>query len=718
MLRQVRFPTLLLGASLLLAACAGGSAQKPPATPGKVAAPAPAPPPPKQRLLAALRAVDRPPPVLDVLPESARTALEGRLAALTAEQREHLLAGELAETMPLLHLKAGGGSGSALFVLATTPAPGAELPQMFQLLGQVSDTDRQRLVKLAHDLAQRSALHFLRDRVLDVANASASELPKLLAAVERVALAAERPDLARAALAAWVEAGAPSEVVLRLGTACAYDEDETCVAENLKALPEPAPEHAKLAQLQQLLRTRRDGDPLVKAWSLLRLGRFADAKQVLSPLSAKAKSDLRIAAGLAVVIADGSACPGLQPGVGSPQLCADAVKSRPGLAAALADLELAWQSGGGREPAAVEAYVGLAHVVPWVTELSLATDAASLERNFSQRYQALAKVLAELPNEKPLAVFAAALDAGVAAGLHVQPGERPRIDSNRRQELYFAGLGVEAAAPRLAVSALLAADQHVLQLLPKQVPNNLTSAWAGLMSWEAEGNPDAAVLESARAALTEHLAVAPRGSTDSATAVLLLAELDAAAAPSERTYTALARIAGQLIGQPLPPELALRAVLDAAGALARSNRSADALGVLSKAAEIDSLPGAAGELLTLIRAEKLVLAWDPKRDPERKALGKALAELPSASAPPTLAFALSAWGNAKSLRRGKLSPKAELEERIGPRAAESMLRGTLRATRVALRVSYAFRTGVVPEVTFDPMLVPLVRPDLLAKAAP
>ncbi len=111
-----------------------------------------------------------------------------------------------------------------------------------------------------------------------------------------------------------------------------------------------------------------------------------------------------------------------------------------------------------------------------------------------------------------------------------------------------------------------------------------------------------------------------------------------------------------------------------------------------------------------------MLAWDAKRDPQRKALGKALSELPTASAPPTLAFAISAWGNFKPPRQAKLSPKAQLEERIGQRATESMARGTLRGTRVALRVSYAFRTGVVPEVTFDPMLVPLVRSDLIAKA--
>jgi hypothetical protein len=277
-------------------------------------------------------------------------------------------------------------------------------------------------------------------------------------------------------------------------------------------------------------------------------------------------------------------------------------------------------------------------------------------------------------------------------------------------------LGVEAAAPRLAVSSVLAADQSVLKLLPASAPSGLSAARAGLLVWEAAAGGDAALLESARAALAEQITLAEPGSSDGASAVLLLAELEAAAQPNETNYGKLAQVAGTLIGQPLPPELALRAVLDAAGALERMGRTADALGVLTKAAEIESLPGPAAELLSLIRAEKLVLAWDAKRDPERKALAKELGALQLGSAPPTIAFAVGAWASPKLLRQGKKAPKAQLEERLGARAADSMARGVLRGTRVSLRISYAFQTGVTPEVGFDPMLVPLVRPDLLQKA--
>ncbi len=710
---------LIGGGATFAAMTSACAAYAPPPRPTALPKPstaAAAPKPAKERLLMLLRAVERPAPVLELLPAAAQALLETRLKGLAPEQREQVVHGELAQAVPLLHLKSGGSSAGALLTLATTPAATQELPLVFESSPQSNDEERRHTVQLAHDVAQRAALHFLRDRVLDVANTPAAEQAPLLAAIERAGIAAERPDIVRVALETWATAGAPPAVMARLAVACAFDQDEKCFESALNGVPEAAAEHPRLVRLNLALRTRNDRDPIVKAWSLLQLGRYADARRALAPVQSKAKTDLRVGAAIAVVVADGTACPGLQPQVGSPRLCADAVTVRPGLTSALGDMDAAWQSGGGRDAASAEAYIGLAHVVPWVTALALASDAASLERDFTERYQALSKVLRELPEQKPLSVFAAALSAGVTAGLHMSHGERPQIDSNKKQELWFAALGVEAAAPRLAVSSVLAADQPVLQLLPKSAPAPLVAARAGLLAWEAASTTDAGVLESAKAALAEELAAPANGSPEGATAVLLLAELDALSAPSERSHKALAQIASQLIGESLPPDLALRAVLDAAGALERLGRTADALGVLSKAAEIESLPGPAGDLLVLIRAEKLVLQWDAKKDPQRAALAKALGALPSSASPPTITFVVGAWASPKVLRQGKLPPKALLAERIGARAAELMTKGALRGTRVSLRVSYAFQTGITPEVMFDPMFVPLVRPELIQKA--
>ncbi|RYZ08113.1 MAG: hypothetical protein EOO73_08600 [Myxococcales bacterium] len=699
----------------LLGACGGAPTLKPTALP-KDTAPPPAPKPPKERLLGLLRHIERPAPILDLLPAESLAQLDTRLKALSAEQRDQLLRGELMQAVPLLHLRAGGGDAMALLALASTPAAAEELPLTFESAPQASAEEKLAKVRLLHDLVLRAGLHFLRDRVLDIANASPESLPRVLSDVAWVAGHAERDDVVRAAFETWAASGAPKEAMATLAGLCAKDLDEKCFKEAASSVPETAPERARLAQLEKALASSRDGDPLVKAWALLRLGRYREAQATLAPVASKSKSSLRVAAGLAVAIADGSGCPGLPPQVGSPRLCADAFEVRPGLAPALADMETAWLSQGGRDAASAEGYVGLAHVVPWGSVAAQATDAASLEREFSERYAALSKVLLELPEQKPFAVFAAAMAESITAGLRAKPGERPQIDANRKQELWFGALGVEAAAPRLAVGAVLAGDQPVLQLLPESAPPSLVPARAGLLAWESASGAEPGVVESARAALAEQLTSARDGSVDRSSAVLLLAELDAVAAPSERTHSALARIASQLIGQPLPPELALRAVLDAAGALERLGKLEESLGVLTKAAEIDPLPGKAGEMLALIRVEKLVLAWDAKKDPQRVALGKSLGALQLGPTSASIAFAKDAWASPKALKKGAGSPQSQLGQRLGVRAAELMAKGTLRGTSVSLRFSYFFQTGLVPEVRFDPLFIPLVRPDLIQKA--
>src|SRR5882672_12179510 len=105
-MRKPRTPRSSLPLLLLLAVNGACGAAAPPLKPTalpQAAAPAPAPKPPKERLLALLRGIERPAPVLDLLPPEAQAALETRLKALSAEQREQLLHGELAQSAPLLH---------------------------------------------------------------------------------------------------------------------------------------------------------------------------------------------------------------------------------------------------------------------------------------------------------------------------------------------------------------------------------------------------------------------------------------------------------------------------------------------------------------------------------------------------------------------------------------------------------------------------------------
>lgn len=710
-----RFATLA-GCAALTSACAAAAPSIKPPVPPRASAPGPAPLSAKERLLSGLRGIERPAPVLDVLPKAAHTVLETRLGTLTSEQREQVLYGDLARALPLLHLKAGGSSGAALLTLASTSAAIQELPAVFESSPQSSDDERQRSIQLAHDLVERAAQHYLRDRALDLANAKTQDLPVLLAAIERAAIAAERPDLVRLALETGATVSSDTDLLARLAAACAFDRDASCFARASAGVPESAPQRPHLLRLEGALRNLGAAEPIAKAWALLRISRYVDAERVLASTRAQANSDLRVAAAFAVAASEGTACPGLQPEVGSPRLCADAVRTRPGLAAALADMELAWRTGVGRDADSTEVYVGLSRVVPWISSLATAADPARLERDFSERYQAFSAALQELPAQRPLAVFADALAAGFTAGLHTPHGSRPQISADRKQELWFGALGVDAPAARLAVGAVLAADQSVLQLLPRSVSPELSKARAGLLAWEAVGSAESDALEAARSALVEQFSQAPKGSTPSAEAVLLLAELEAISRPSERTHQALAQVASQLIGQALPPDLALRGVLDAAGALERLGRTSDALGVLSKAAEIEAMPGPAADLLTLIRVEKLVLQWDDRKDPHRVALAKALSALSLERAPASIAFVVSAYASPQVLRQGQKSPRVVLAERLGLRAAELMAQGALRGTRLSLRFSYAFQSGVTPEVTFDPMFVPLVRPALIQKA--
>src|SRR5690349_16343163 len=95
-LRSLR--SIAVGSLLLTAACASSApALKPTALPKKAAEP-PKPKSPKERLLAALRAVERPAPVLDLFSRPTLGVLDARLQSLSPEQRQELASGNLAET--------------------------------------------------------------------------------------------------------------------------------------------------------------------------------------------------------------------------------------------------------------------------------------------------------------------------------------------------------------------------------------------------------------------------------------------------------------------------------------------------------------------------------------------------------------------------------------------------------------------------------------------
>src|SRR5258706_3768595 len=134
--RALATSTLAISGFLgFFAGCSGSTSQAaaPRAPKAEPALVAPAHPrAPKQRLLEALRGLERPGPVLDALDPAALSLLDVHLRALSPQEHDALLKTELAEQLPLLHLRAGGTSPNALYVLATTPAALLELAPSFE----------------------------------------------------------------------------------------------------------------------------------------------------------------------------------------------------------------------------------------------------------------------------------------------------------------------------------------------------------------------------------------------------------------------------------------------------------------------------------------------------------------------------------------------------------------------------------------------------------
>src|SRR5665213_745283 len=99
------------------------------------------------------------------------------------------------------------------------------------------------------------------------------------------------------------------------------------------------------------------------------------------------------------------------------------------------------------------------------------------------------------------------------------------------------------------------------------------------------------------------MASAQGGPLERARLVLPVSEADAVFDPSTRSYQLLSRVAGQLLSDNIPPDLALRAVLDVSGALAHGERFDQAQRILAGAASAELPPDLdrAQDLLQLIR---------------------------------------------------------------------------------------------------------------------
>jgi hypothetical protein len=287
--------------------------------------------------------------------------------------------------------------------------------------------------------------------------------------------------------------------------------------------------------------------------------------------------------------------------------------------AARSTLEAAWRSGAGRDDEAVEVYAALGHVIPWVhdTAAELSLGALSAEQG-QARVAALSTKIAEISAGAPkLAGLVLFLETVPRVEPHAS-GRRSAADAQaltaRALALISSDTSRFAQAGVLAVAAALSHQQDIGPLLDA-VPAQSTAASLGvartaLEVWAAASTASAERMAAARAQLAAVMAQSLGTSLERSRLVLSVTEADALLDSSERSYQLLSRVSGQLLNENIPPELAFRAVLDAAGALAHGERFEQADRLLQGAVNAELPPDLerAHELLLLIRGYHLLLS--------------------------------------------------------------------------------------------------------------
>jgi hypothetical protein len=648
----------LAALSMFMAACTAPPKSPPnTATAPKVASVQDVPRTPRERLAQALRSIPRPQPVLDALPLAAQQRLLARYDGLDAERKLSVHADDSAivESLPLLHLISGGTSPRALFALATTAAGSEELTGIVGLEpvapGATPDAERIAIVR---ELSQRAALNFLRDRAADIA-LPGKRTGLVCRLVGRAALAVGRRDLVLLARELLADAEPTPDNRLDFARELARNgdpEQAARVASDVGSDAHHAPREGALAELQQSIASARIATArvvpatddvtsrLLRARAWLHLGRAADARSVLAADLPAAQQRLDLAAVDAEASIDNPSCPGLPPDVGSPQLCALAFRTSDQVKAARALLEVAWQGGAGRDREAIEVYVALAHVLPSLEEAAadLSRGAAS-ESESADRVAALRAKIQEIaqvaPSLQGLTLFLETVRTGASSGASSLRGDADaKALSARALSLASNDSSRFAQAGVLAVAATLSHQQDISALLDsvpaEQTVPALRVARTALGAWSAVTTGQSWRMDAARAELAETMTALEGSSLDRARLVLAVTEADALFDSSQRGYQLLSRVAGQLLNDDIPPDLALRAVLDASGALAHGERFAQAQKLLDGAASADLPPDLlrARDLLQLIRGYKLVLSMhgaSPDRLPTARAGLAALA---------------------------------------------------------------------------------------------
>ncbi|HET7542080.1 MAG TPA: hypothetical protein VFK05_19570 [Polyangiaceae bacterium] len=762
------FAAFLLLVGPLLHACAPAPAAPSPAHPGQTqpvpekVAPAPAP---GERLARALRSIPRPAPVLSALPASARSRLQERFDALDAQRKLAVQSddGPLVESLPLLHLIAGGRSPRALYALATTSAGSDELSGLASVEpDRAASTPDAARVAIVRELATRAAFDFLRDRAADVAlpgkgTALASRL------VARAALTVARRDLVLGARELLLNLEPNLENRLEFAAELARSGEPARAAQLLTEAQADArrpPQGASLADTQRMIDAARTatekGDAvdvatrLSRARAWLRLGRSERARALLEPEIAPAHARLDLAAALAETWIENPSCPGLPPDVGGAALCAVAFRSSDGAKQARALLEAAFQAGGGRDDEAIEVYTALAHIIPWMHDAAADLSQGALRgqesaARLSLLQAELAKIALIWPKIAGLELFLSTLQAPSS------PSSSPNLSgSSLRSEVDARALAARALslastdksrfaqAGVFSVAAVLAQQTDVTPLLAAlpadSTAPSLQVPRAALEVWCAASTGSREHLEAARSALSSIMAEGSGSPLLRARLVLGVSEASALLDSSERSYQLLSRVAGQLLSDNIPPDLALRAVIDAAGALSHGERFEQATQILSGAstAQLPEEFGRARDFLALIRGYEMVLdarSSQASALPQMRAGFAALAATVRGQSA-SLWFELwtrefdarareaecakkklNACPGVQALRR---QSRRALDARLGPQASSVLLHGALPSALFEAGFRFTIENGLEPLIIFDPSVLSIGLPKFTA----
>jgi hypothetical protein len=439
--------------------------------------------------------------------------------------------------------------------------------------------------------------------------------PELLDQIEVASYVIERQDIARLARELQVEIS-PKDARrwVSLSSQASRDLDlpvaKQALAEAKKLAKDDRITRAQVGNAERLLASAEivkanDSHDVTSALALARanldLLRPKQAVEALKAHRGTATSHLGVASALSLGELGGSVCPGLPPGVGNTALCGEAWELDAHTKPIVEQMEAAWKSGAGRDGPAVEAYLGLVGVVPWMYSLNkMPADPAVAQAEVIKRLKLLSESAREAakvaPNLEGLVIFIDTLNAGFEA-LNAAKGSEESVklpaEVQAKLEQRARELGKKSPNERftqagvVAAAALLFRDMDVrplLELLPANdvdtshiIPFNVIRLWTAVVVKKPE------LASAATGELAQYLPELSSRQTERAEIVLLLAEVDAAIATNPKAYEVLEQVARPLTEtQDAPAELRLRAALDVAGARAKQGRLPDAADVLAR----------------------------------------------------------------------------------------------------------------------------------------